>query len=198
MFCRMLFLQSQVSLQAHVATCHTNLLWDQAELSLQLLRNYTDLIIFGIVKQCDLQLGCTTTCCMQQPPIGLLKKKAKLSQRSLLWHKNLPWWFRCQFVRRWIQSESKGTPILCLPATTWLSLLYRYLSICGRPPSTSHNVIIPRLAVALVLPWSCRKGEIEQAEWWDADERLLKPVNSFCMLSLCRCQKLVHGDSMHM
>ncbi len=28
------------------------------------------------------------------------------------------------------------------------------MSICGRPPSTSHSVMSPRLAVALVLPWS--------------------------------------------
>mmetsp|Transcript_16474 Transcript_16474/g.49336 ORF Transcript_16474/g.49336 Transcript_16474/m.49336 type:complete len:243 (-) Transcript_16474:912-1640(-) len=40
------------------------------------------------------------------------------------------------------------------PATTWGSLLYRYLSSWGRPPSTSHMVTMPRLAVAAALPWS--------------------------------------------
>mmetsp|Transcript_43703 Transcript_43703/g.83414 ORF Transcript_43703/g.83414 Transcript_43703/m.83414 type:complete len:273 (+) Transcript_43703:1116-1934(+) len=40
------------------------------------------------------------------------------------------------------------------PATTWLSVEYRYLSICGRPPSTSHISTMPRLAVALILPCS--------------------------------------------
>jgi len=40
------------------------------------------------------------------------------------------------------------------PATTALSLLYRYLSIKGRPPSTSHRLIKPKLAVADVLPCS--------------------------------------------
>eukprot|EP00955_Chlamydomonas_euryale_P023798 250757-Chlamydomonas_euryale.AAC.8 len=40
------------------------------------------------------------------------------------------------------------------PATTCLSVEYRYLSICGSPPSTSHIVIMPMLAVAAVLPWS--------------------------------------------
>jgi hypothetical protein len=40
------------------------------------------------------------------------------------------------------------------PATTALSLAYRYLSMRGRPPSTSQRHTRPRLAVAEVLPWS--------------------------------------------
>jgi hypothetical protein len=29
-----------------------------------------------------------------------------------------------------------------------------HLSMSGSPPSTSHRLISPKLAVALVLPWS--------------------------------------------
>mmetsp|Transcript_3156 Transcript_3156/g.9520 ORF Transcript_3156/g.9520 Transcript_3156/m.9520 type:complete len:284 (-) Transcript_3156:1425-2276(-) len=40
------------------------------------------------------------------------------------------------------------------PARMFMSLLYRYLSTIGRPPSTSHSEISPMLAVALIFPWS--------------------------------------------
>lgn len=46
-------------------------------------------------------------------------------------------------------SQSFFTPQLTIPipnrapATTWLSLLCKYLSICESPESTSHNRIIP-------------------------------------------------------
>mmetsp|Transcript_17190 Transcript_17190/g.44109 ORF Transcript_17190/g.44109 Transcript_17190/m.44109 type:complete len:403 (+) Transcript_17190:669-1877(+) len=40
------------------------------------------------------------------------------------------------------------------PATTCGSFMYMYLSICVKPPSTSHSVIMPKLAAALILPCS--------------------------------------------
>ena len=42
------------------------------------------------------------------------------------------------------------------------SFEYKYLSICDKPPSTSHNNSIPRDAAVLIIPKKKRKNKYEK------------------------------------
>mmetsp|Transcript_1596 Transcript_1596/g.4537 ORF Transcript_1596/g.4537 Transcript_1596/m.4537 type:complete len:207 (-) Transcript_1596:1129-1749(-) len=67
---------------------------------------------------------------------------------------------RCSASRASAGSQSDCVPAQVTPtasnapAKILVSLLYKYLSTMGSPPSMSHKEIKPMLAVALILPWS--------------------------------------------